>query len=94
MIALCKYAGIPARYVVGLMIGEGSTHAWVEVYVDGGWYGLDPTNNLHIDDYYVKIAHGRDYDDCIVDKGQFNGITNQQQQVYVRVEDITEKDEK
>lgn len=40
------------------MIGEGSNNA-CEVYVDGGWY-VDPTNNLHIDDYYVKIAHGRE----------------------------------
>ena len=40
MTAVLRYMGIPARYVNGLMIGEGYTHAWVEVYTDGGWYGL------------------------------------------------------
>lgn len=88
LIALCRMAKIPARYVVGLMIGEGSTHAWVEIYTGEGWYGLDPTNNLHIDDYYIKIAHGRDYGDCIVDKGIFTGYTNQSQDITVSVEEI------
>lgn len=88
LITLCRYAGIPARYVVGLMIGEGYTHAWVEIYTGTGWYGLDPTNNLHIDDYYIKIAHGRDYRDCIVDSGIFYGYTNQKQDVHVSVEEI------
>lgn len=88
LIAMCRYGGIPARYVVGLMIGEGYTHAWVEIYTGTGWYGLDPTNNLHIDDYYIKIAHGRDYSDCIVDRGIFYGITQQQQEITVSVEEI------
>lgn len=36
MIALCRKAGIPARYENGMMIGEGATHAWVEVYTGDG----------------------------------------------------------
>lgn len=88
MTAVLRYMGIPARYVNGLMIGEGYTHAWVEVYTDGGWYGLDPTNNLHIDDYYIKLAHGRDYKDCPVDKGCFWGNAAQEQKIYVNVEEI------
>ena len=63
MPGLCSYydGGTPVygnscRYVAGLMIGEGYTHAWVEVYTQDGWYGLDPTNNLHIDEYYIKLA--------------------------------------
>lgn len=89
MIALCRYGRIPARYVVGMMIGEGATHAWVEIYYNHGWYGLDPTNNLHVDDYYIKIAHGRDYEDCVVDRGRFTGCTQQSLDVYVQVEEIT-----
>lgn len=89
LITLCKMAGIPARYVVGMMIGEGYTHAWVEIYTKEGWYGLDPTNNLHIDDYYIKIAHGRDYADCIVDRGIFLGNTSQHQEITVSVEEIS-----
>lgn len=88
MIALLRCAGIPARYVNGLMIGEGYTHAWIEVYTGEGWYGLDPTNNLHVDDYYIKLAHGRDYADCVVDKGRFLGQTEQKQEIYVNVEEI------
>ena len=33
MIALCRAAGLPARYVSGHLLGEGGTHAWVEVIV-------------------------------------------------------------
>ncbi len=89
LISLCKMARIPARYVVGMMIGEGYTHAWVEIYTGTGWYGLDPTNNLHIDDYYIKIAHGRDYADCIVDRGIFLGSTSQHQEITVSVEEVS-----
>lgn len=88
MIAVLRYMGIPARYVTGLMIGEGYTHAWIEVYTDEGWYGLDPTNNLHIDEYYIKIAHGRDYGDCVIDRGCFFGSASQELKIYVKVEEI------
>ncbi|MCI6534474.1 transglutaminase-like domain-containing protein [Bariatricus sp. SGI.161] len=88
MIALCRMKGIPARYVNGLMIGEGYTHAWVEIYTGEGWYGLDPTNHLHVDDYYIKLAHGRDYGDCVLDKGLFRGQACQSQKIYVNVEEI------
>ena len=33
MLALCHLAGLPARYVSGHLIGQGGTHAWVEVIV-------------------------------------------------------------
>ena len=90
MTAVMRCMGIPARYVNGMMIGEGYTHAWVEVYMDGGWYGFDPTNNLHIDGYYIKLAHGRDYGDCTVDKGRFLGSAAQEQKIYVNVEEISD----
>ena len=88
MTAVMRYMGIPARYVNGLMIGEGFIHAWVEVYTEKGWYGLDPTNRLHIDDYYIVLAKGRDYGDCPVDKGCFFGNAAQQQNIYVNVEEM------
>ncbi|MBX6389363.1 MAG: transglutaminase family protein [Frankia sp.] len=37
MIALCRAAGLPARYVLGHMVGDGESHAWVEVLVPDGW---------------------------------------------------------
>jgi transglutaminase-like putative cysteine protease len=51
LIALSRAAGIPARYVEGLLyLGENSAidarqeHAWVELYFPGtGWVPVDPT---------------------------------------------------
>lgn len=86
MIALCRMAHIPARYVVGMMMGEGFSHAWVEVCVGGRWYGLDPTNDRIVDDSYVKLSHGRDYKDCIVNRGVFRGNCFQTQNISVVVD--------
>ncbi len=70
MIAVCRAAGIPTRYVSGYVyagadfVGAEATHAWVEALVPGhGWLGLDPTNNVRVNEAHVKIGHGRDYDD-------------------------------
>lgn len=87
LLALCRKIGIPAKYVAGFMIGEGKTHAWVEVYSGGMWYGLDPTHNTYVDDTYVKLAVGRDYGDCNIDKGLFRGYTKQEQEIMVKVEE-------
>ncbi|MGF7236475.1 MAG: transglutaminase domain-containing protein, partial [Frankia sp.] len=32
-LSLCRAAGVPARYVSGHLLGDGGTHAWVEVIV-------------------------------------------------------------
>ena len=85
LIALCRQQGIPARYIAGFMIGEGATHAWVEVYVNGKWLGIDPTHNRIVDDLYIKLAEGRDFADCIIDRGLFNGVAQQSQYVEVKV---------
>nr|WP_302595487.1 transglutaminase family protein [uncultured Cellulosilyticum sp.] len=85
-LALCRAEKIPARYVAGFILGEGETHAWVEVYSEGLWYGLDPTHNSSIDDTYIKLAIGRDYGDCNIDKGLFYGNTTQKQEIMVKVE--------
>lgn len=71
LIAMLRMAGLPARYTVGLMQGEGESHAWVEANCRGYWYGFDPTNNLLINDGYIKISHGRDYRDCMISRGIF-----------------------
>lgn len=85
LIALLRMMRIPARYVVGMMTGEGFSHAWVEMEADGKWYGLDPTNDVLVDENYIKISHGRDYDDCIVNKGLFTGMASQKQDIRVIV---------
>lgn len=86
LIGLCQMAKIPARYVVGMIEGEGASHAWVEVCEDGRWYALDPTNNLYVTDGHVKISQGRNYRDCIMNKGVFCGGGVQTQSVQVVLE--------
>ncbi len=87
MIAFCRYFDIPARYVAGMMIGEGYSHAWVEIYSNRRWYGFDPTNHLLIDSNYIILAVGRDYNDCVLNKGHFMGLCSQDQKIYVNVEE-------
>lgn len=87
LIALCHLAGIPARYIVGMLIGEGASHAWVEIYDSGSWYALDPTNNLLVDDQHIKISNGRDYKDCLINQGMFVGCASQVQTISVIVQD-------
>lgn len=88
MLALCRNCGIPARYIAGFMVGEGATHAWLEIYTDGHWFGIDPTNNRLADEQYIKLCEGRDASDCVIDKGVFFGKVEQKQEVYVKVTEI------
>lgn len=88
LITLCRARGIAARYIAGMISGEGATHAWVEVYDNGLWHGLDPTQNKLVDDGYLKLAQGRDYLDCRLNRGVFCGRAAQQQRVYVNLEEL------
>ena len=87
MLSVCRLEHIPARYVVGMLEGEGQSHAWVEIYDSGRWIALDPTNNLVVGEDHIKISNGRDYKDCMINQGVFTGITEQVQQVHVSVEE-------
>lgn len=85
MVALCRAAGLPCKYIAGLMQGEGESHAWVEVLCRGYWYGFDPTNDLLVCDGYLKFSEGRDFTDCTISKGSFRGTAKQTQTVAVRM---------
>lgn len=87
MISVCRASGIPARYVCGLIPGEGETHAWVEIWSDGSWYGLDPTAGKICDDSYIAIAKGRDAADCPVIRGLFKGCALQSTITMTSVEE-------
>ena len=80
MLAACRSAGYLARYVNGMMAGEGETHAWVEVHSDGRWTAYDPTfcRIVSGDEGYIKLAHGRDTNDCAVNRGRFCNWTTEQ----------------
>lgn len=76
MLALCRAAGLPARYVSGHMPGEGGSHAWVEALLpdgDGGLLptGFDPTNRRRPHLGYATVAVGRDYSDVPPTSGSF-----------------------
>ncbi len=89
MLSVCRMEKIPCRYVTGMMMGEGSSHAWVEIWDDQKWIGYDPTNNKMVDDEYIKISNGRDYADCLVNQGIFTGNVSQLQEIKVVVEEVT-----
>ena len=90
MLAVLRFLGISARYVAGAMEGEKLTHAWVEAFAGGRWYGFDPTNDLLVNDQYIVFSRGRDYRDCLVNKGIFYSPISaaQKQEVTVNVMEI------
>ena len=82
MLAACRSVGLAARYVSGHLVGEGGSHAWVEVLVPGRRPGarydalaFDPTHDRRVraDGGYVTVAVGRDYADVAPTSGSFAG---------------------
>lgn len=79
MIAMCRIAGLPARYVSGHVLGEGAMHAWTQVLVPSDdtegprltWRSFDPTNGTTAGMPYITIAVGRDYADVSPTRGTF-----------------------
>lgn len=88
LLSLCRMEKIPCRYVVGMLIGEGLSHAWVEIFDNDNWIALDPTNNLIVNEDHIKISSGRDYNDCIINQGIFTGQTKQTQTIHVSVSEL------
>lgn len=80
MLTACRIAGLPARYVSGHLIGEGGSHAWVEVlhphpsrpatWIAEGW---DPTHDRRTNSGYLVVAVGRDYADAAPLSGSYKG---------------------
>ena len=93
MLQMLRTINIPGRYVSGYicpnkngMRGEGATHAWVEAWIPGyGWAGIDPTNNIWVTNNHVKLAVGRNFNDCSPIKGTFKGPAKQKLFVYVSI---------
>ncbi|MDH4187106.1 MAG: alpha-E domain-containing protein, partial [Nitrospira sp.] len=79
MLAICRLAGLSARYVSGLLPGEGQMHAWLEVLLPGTgqkpamWVGYDPTHQRRCDERYISVAVGRDYQDIAPTSGYYEG---------------------
>jgi transglutaminase-like putative cysteine protease len=78
MLAVCHACGLPARYVSGHLVGQGGTHAWVEVVLptnDGTGEAIawpfDPTHASRGGLGYVTIAVGGDYADVAPTSGTY-----------------------
>jgi transglutaminase-like putative cysteine protease len=77
MLAVCRAAGLACRYVSGHLVGQGGTHAWVEVLVRDGRgaraVAFDPCHARRAGDGYVTVAVGRDYRDVPPTSGRYEG---------------------
>jgi transglutaminase-like putative cysteine protease len=78
MLALCRACGLPSRYVSGHLLGQGGTHAWVEVVLptnDGTGeaiaYAFDPTHASRGGLGHVTVAVGGDYLDVAPTSGTY-----------------------
>ncbi len=78
MLALCRVCRLPARYVSGHLLGQGGTHAWVEVVLptrdgtgDAIASAFDPTHASHGGLGYVTIAVGAHYSDVAPTSGSY-----------------------
>jgi transglutaminase-like putative cysteine protease len=95
-ITLARSLGIPSRYVSGYLFrdatrgdrsADGATHAWVEALVpDIGWVGLDPTNNMVVEERHIRVAVGRDYADVPPTRGVYKGVTAVRSELAVAVQ--------
>ncbi len=85
-ITLLRLFGIPARYVCGLIVGEGKSHSWVEAACGNDFIAFDPTHNKKIGDEYIKLGVGRDAADCAINRGVMWGGGLQEQDIEVQVQ--------
>jgi transglutaminase-like putative cysteine protease len=78
MLAVARACGLPSRYVSGHLLGQGGTHAWVEVVLptrDGTGeaiaHAFDPTHASRGGLGYVTVAVGADYSDVAPTSGHY-----------------------
>jgi transglutaminase-like putative cysteine protease len=79
MIACCRAAGVPARYVSGYLYTDAprpaASHAWVDVWMadEEAWLGVDVTRRGLARQCHCRLAVGRDYLDAAPVRGVRRG---------------------
>jgi transglutaminase-like putative cysteine protease len=91
LVACCRAAGVPARYVSGYFhggdTGEVASHAWADVWLgmEPGWLSLDVTHAERAGARHCRLAVGRDYLDAAPVRGVRRGGGRESMAVTVRV---------
>ena len=91
LVACCRAARVPARYVSGYFLdehsGEVASHAWADVWLgpEQGWLSLDVTHAEQAGTRHCRLAVGRDYLDAAPVRGVRRGGGRESMTVTVRV---------
>lgn len=100
IVGALRSLGLPARYVSGYLrtlpppgkprlVGADASHAWGAVWCGGErWLDLCPTNGRVVDQDFITVAWGRDYDDVSPIRGVMHGGASHWMSVEVDVERI------
>ena len=98
MLSVCRACDLPARYVSGHLVGEGGSHAWVEVVLptedgtgDAIAWTFDPTHASRGGLNYLTIAVGGDYHDVAPTSGTYQAPVRGRMSSHKRVS-LTELD--
>ena len=100
MMEAARSLGFAARFVsgylyddsmlgggAGSLVGGGTTHAWLQIYLPGaGWVSFDPTNGLISDRNLIRVAVTRDPSQAVPLNGSFLGKPSDFIGMDVRVE--------
>lgn len=100
LVGALRSIGLPARYVSGYLrtlpppgrprlVGVDASHAWGSVWCGGDlWLDLCPTNARVVDQDFITVAWGRDYNDVSPVRGVIHGGASHWLSVEVDVEPL------
>jgi transglutaminase-like putative cysteine protease len=93
-VTAARLRGVPARYVAGYLMADGSeqTHAWAETFApDLGWVGFDPANRRCPTELYVRLCAGIDAADAAPLRGSVQAMRQERLAVAVDIADVAQQ---